>query len=100
MQNQISETCKELIAQMSDFLDGDLDAGLCEKIERHLAACPDCRTLADTLQKTLTLYRGARADMPRDAHAHLIQALGLDTFNDTRTNVSPQNFRRPLEGWR
>jgi anti-sigma factor (TIGR02949 family) len=77
MQYPVSVTCQELIAQLSGFLDGDLDAALREKIERHLATCSDCHTLADTLQKTLALYRRAREDVPRRVHARLFRVLGL-----------------------
>ncbi|MCI0476956.1 MAG: zf-HC2 domain-containing protein [Anaerolineales bacterium] len=73
-----TRTCQELIAQFSDFLDGELDAALCEKIEQHLAECSDCHTVAETVQTMLALYRGARTDVPGDAHAHLLQVLGLD----------------------
>ncbi len=58
MQPQISATCRALIAQLSGFLDGELDAARCEKIERHLATCHSCRVVADTLRKTIALYRG------------------------------------------
>jgi len=66
-----------LIAQLSGFLDGELDAALYEKIERHLATCSYCRAIADTTQTMLALYHGAREDVPRSAHAHLLQVLGL-----------------------
>ena len=78
MQPQISTTCRALIAQLSGFLDGELDAALCEKIERHLATCHSCHVVADTLRKTIALYRGTRVAVPREVHAHLIQAVGLE----------------------
>lgn len=74
-----TKTCQELIAQLSNFLDGELDAALCEKIEQHLAECSDCHTVAETVQTMLALYRGAPRELPRDAHAHLLQVLGLET---------------------
>jgi len=78
MQSQISATCQALIAQLSGFLDGELDAALCEKIERHLATCYSCRVVADTLRKTIALYRGTRVAVPHEVHAQLIRAVGLE----------------------
>ncbi|MEW5717655.1 MAG: zf-HC2 domain-containing protein [Chloroflexota bacterium] len=91
MQSPRSKTCQELIAQLSDFLDGELDAALCEKIERHLATCHACRVAADTLRKTIALYHGARVAVPREAHAHLVQVLGIES-------AAGENAKgRPLE---
>ena len=84
MQPQISTTCRALIAQLSGLLDGELDAALCDKIERHLAMCHSCRVVADTLRKTIALYRGTRVAVPREVHAHLIQVLGLEEMQQPK----------------
>jgi anti-sigma factor RsiW len=42
---------KELI--LTDYSDGEIDAGLKEEIEAHLAACAVCRQLAGALRKTV-----------------------------------------------
>jgi anti-sigma factor RsiW len=86
MQSPTSETCRALIAQLSGFLDGELDAARCEKIERHLATCSYCRAIADTTQTMLALYHGAREDVPRSAHAHLLQVLGLTVQSHREDN--------------
>jgi predicted anti-sigma-YlaC factor YlaD len=78
VQSPTSETCQELIARLSEFLDGELDPVLCEGIERHLATCAYCRTMVNTTRQTLRLYRMARASVPRSVHAHLVQALGSE----------------------
>lgn len=48
-------TCKQIFLRLSDYLDGDLPPKLCEKIQRHLAVCPDCRAFTNTLRKTIEL---------------------------------------------
>lgn len=79
MASTIPETCRELIAQLSDFLDGELDDALCAKIEQHLAECPYCHTVADTVQTMLALYRHAQTAVPPHVHNHLIRMLGIET---------------------
>ncbi len=77
---ELSETCKQLMAQLSSFLDGELDPALCEKIEQHLATCPMCPIVVDTTKKTILLYRDApRQEIPADVRQHLIEVLGLES---------------------
>lgn len=80
MEQVLSETCKQLMAQLSNFLDGELDPSLCEKIEQHLATCPMCPIVVDTTKKTITLYRDApQHEIPPDVRQHLIEVLGLES---------------------
>ncbi len=81
----MNTTCQELKAQLSDYIDGELDPGVCAEIERHLAGCDNCRIVVDTLRKTILLYRDYGAPpMPAGAHERLIHVLGLDTVKQTR----------------
>ena len=48
--------CKEVIRELSDYLDGDLDTGLVSELQRHLEKCEDCRVIVDTTKKTIDVY--------------------------------------------
>lgn len=52
-----SAQCQELLGQISDYIDGELEAKLCAELEAHLSNCTDCQVLVDTTQKTITLFR-------------------------------------------
>ena len=57
--------CREILQNISAYLDGDLDRTACDAIERHSAACPRCAALVDGLRKTVGLCRQAgRVDLP------------------------------------
>jgi len=72
-------TCQELLGELSDYVDGELEAALCAELEAHLAGCPDCRVMVDTLRKTIVLYRRqARADLPSDVQERLYKVLKLE----------------------
>ena len=43
----MTSTCAELKAQLSDYIDGELEAGLCAELERHLAGCDNCRIVVN-----------------------------------------------------
>ncbi|GAB4426884.1 MAG: hypothetical protein Kow0031_06820 [Anaerolineae bacterium] len=71
--------CKELLGQLSDYIDGELEAALCAEIEAHIAGCHDCRVLVDTTKKTVALYRRrnteVEAEISPDVSARLWLAL-------------------------
>ncbi len=70
--------CCQLRHLLSDYLDGELEAALCAEIEAHLAGCPDCQVLVDTVRKTIILYRSqALAELPTDVKDRLYQVLNL-----------------------
>jgi len=48
--------CRGLIRELSNYLDGELDAGLKAELERHLEHCDDCRMVVDTTRKTIHVF--------------------------------------------
>lgn len=81
--NHLCNTIKE---QLSEYIDGELDDGLCAAIQTHLADCDDCRVLVDTLRKTILLYRQqSSAAMPPGVKERLYQVLHLDSFLGDRS---------------
>ena len=49
-------TCKGVIQEISNYLDGDLDGEFKRVLESHLKACHHCRVIVDTTRKTIELY--------------------------------------------
>ena len=69
-------TCKDFLAELSDYLDEALDAELRSKIERHITECPNCWVIADTTRKTIKIYKGMEQyPIPSDVEARLMRAL-------------------------
>lgn len=75
-----SESCRHLLASLSDYVDNDLGEELCAELERHLAECRDCQIVVDTLRKTVLLYRTTFTPplMPQDVRERLYKRLELD----------------------
>jgi len=48
-----SEQCREIFARLSEYLDGELPAGLCGQIEGHMDGCPPCRAFLRSLERTV-----------------------------------------------
>lgn len=51
---------------LSEFLDGELDRGDSERVERHVSVCPDCRRILETLRRTLAGLMGLREGQAPD----------------------------------
>ncbi len=70
--------CRQLRNLLSDYLDGELEAALCAELEAHLAGCPDCRVMVDTVRKTIILYRSqAPTELPAEVKDRLYRVLKL-----------------------
>lgn len=46
-----------LFERLSEFIDRELDAPTCEKIEAHIKACKPCQVCLQTLKQTVDLCR-------------------------------------------
>jgi anti-sigma factor RsiW len=55
----LPEACKAILANISCYLDGELDATACDEIERHCHDCPICSDLVNGLRDTVGLCRRA-----------------------------------------
>jgi anti-sigma factor RsiW len=60
------ERCREVRAQMSDYLDSELDASAAAGVERHVRWCPNCRRMLENLRRTIGGLR-ALSEMPTPA---------------------------------
>ena len=68
--------CKGVIHQLSEYLDGELDAGLTRELEQHLAQCRDCHIIVDTTRKTIEIYCNAQPlPLPEPLRERLMRAL-------------------------
>ena len=51
------DNCKRMLGDLSDYVDGELAPELCAQLEKHLAGCPNCRVVLDSLTKTVRIFR-------------------------------------------
>jgi len=74
--------CKHLLGNLSEYIDGELQAELCAELEQHLQECDDCRVVVNTLRKTIELYRqtSAPTDLPGSVRERLFFKLQLEDY--------------------
>ncbi len=63
--NEPPNACREVLSNISGYLDGELDATACDAIERHCRGCSSCAALVQGLRETVGLCRqAATAPLP------------------------------------
>ena len=75
--------CKQLLGNLSDYIDGDLQPELCVAIAEHLKNCENCRIVVDTLRKTVEIYRKTTpslSELPGEVRERLFIKLHLDEY--------------------
>jgi RNA polymerase sigma-70 factor, ECF subfamily len=56
--------CKAMFAELSNYLDEQLDDSLCDELERHLDGCGPCQVFLASLQATIEECRRLPAECP------------------------------------
>jgi RNA polymerase sigma-70 factor, ECF subfamily len=54
--------CKAMFAELSNYLDEQLDDSLCEELEKHMEGCEPCKAFLSSLQATIEECRKFPAD--------------------------------------
>jgi hypothetical protein len=68
--------CEELLAALNDYVDEDIDPGVCEAFEEHLKDCNPCQIVVDNIRRTITVYKaGEPFELPPEFHGHLCRRL-------------------------
>jgi anti-sigma factor RsiW len=52
-------SCQELVALLTEYLDGTLSAHDRARLDAHLEVCDDCRQYLDQFQATIQLLRAS-----------------------------------------
>ena len=72
-------SCKQLLGNLSDYVDGELALEFCAEIERHLAECENCRVVVNTLRKTVEIVHLTSEEImiPEAVHHRLFACLQI-----------------------
>jgi len=68
--------CSEFLQELTNYLDGILDARTRAELEDHLAWCHNCYVVCDTTKKTIEIYRDQQLyELPEDLRGRLRSAI-------------------------
>ncbi len=68
--------CTDFLKELTDYLDGALDARTKAELDEHLAWCHNCFVVCNTTQKTIEIYRDSEVyELPEDLRTRLRTAI-------------------------
>ncbi len=74
--------CDDLLRQMNEFVDGNLQPGVCDELREHLKGCDPCRVVVDNIRNTVTIYKNG---LPLELSAecrHRLHSLVRDRWRE------------------
>ena len=69
--------CSEFLKELTDYLDGAMDAQTKAELEDHLQWCHNCYVVCNTTKMTIEIYRGESKayELPEDLRGRLRKAI-------------------------
>src|SRR5437660_10341712 len=82
--------CKAMFAELSDYLDEQLDDSLCEELERHMGGCEPCKVFLSSLEATIQQCRTSPAECPSSKKAIRLRKQLLKNYEQVLAAVRPK----------
>ena len=77
--------CEDVIHELSDFIDGELDAASKQELESHLTECSDCKLIVDQTKKTIEIFCDSEpVELPGEVRDRLHETLRRKLKETTR----------------
>ncbi len=68
--------CADFLKELTDYLDGVIDAKTKTELEEHLQWCHNCYVVCNTTQRTIEIYRDSQLyELPEDLRMRLRSAI-------------------------
>lgn len=80
--------CKEMFAELSDYLDGEMDESLCQELEKHMEGCKPCEAFLSSLQSLIDKCRETPNESPDPALAARMRRELLDHYREVMKQTS------------
>ncbi len=65
--------CKAMFAQLSDYLDEQLDDSICDELEQHIGGCEPCKVFLATLEATIEGCRKSPSELPSGTNSAVLR---------------------------
>jgi RNA polymerase sigma-70 factor (ECF subfamily) len=89
--------CKAMFAELSNYLDDELDDSLCEELEKHMEDCRPCQAFLSTLEKSIEQCRHAPDELPDPQVAATVRRDVLAQYQGTMTSLAKSRKIRSLK---
>ena len=79
--------CKKIFAELSDYLDGQLDDFSCEELETHINGCQPCKKFLRSVANTIKQCRRLPSDRPDPNEAAALRQQILASYSRALANA-------------
>jgi RNA polymerase sigma-70 factor (ECF subfamily) len=79
--------CKQMFADLSNYLDEELDDSLCAELEKHMAGCEPCKAFLASLEETIRACRATPNDIPDTRAAANLRRQVLSKYQALMANI-------------
>jgi len=79
--------CKQMFAELSDYLDDELDDSLCAELEKHMEGCEPCKAFLASLENTIRTCRRAPNEPPDARTAANLRREVLSKYQELMANI-------------
>jgi RNA polymerase sigma-70 factor (ECF subfamily) len=83
--------CREMFAELSDYLDDELDDSLCEELEKHMAGCQPCQAFLRSLENSIQKCRTAADESSDPSFAARVRRKLLSDYKDLMAELAKSN---------
>jgi RNA polymerase sigma-70 factor, ECF subfamily len=83
--------CKEMFAELSNYLDDELNDSLCEELEKHMDGCEPCKAFLSSLEKAIQLCRIAPNESPDPRIAAKLRRELLSEYQGLMADITKRN---------
>ena len=86
--------CKEMFADLSNYLDDELDDSLCEELEKHMEGCEPCVAFLDSLEKSIEQCRHEPDQLPDPRVAAKLRRELMANYQGLMKKIAQRPARR------
>jgi RNA polymerase sigma-70 factor, ECF subfamily len=79
--------CKKMFAELSNYLDDQLDDSLCEELEKHMDGCEPCKAFLSSLENSIQECRDAGNESPDPRRAAKLRRELLAEYKSVMTSI-------------
>jgi RNA polymerase sigma-70 factor, ECF subfamily len=83
--------CKEMFAELSNYLDDELDDSLCEELEKHMDGCEPCKAFLSSLENSIQQCRKAPNESPDPRVAARLRRELLSEYHGLMADITKRD---------
>jgi RNA polymerase sigma-70 factor, ECF subfamily len=84
-------SCRQMFAELSDYLDDELDDSLCAELEKHMNGCQPCQAFLASLEKSIEQCRVAPKESPDPARSAKLRRELLTQYQQVMASATLRN---------